>query len=330
MGFDWLIDYLLSPFKDLIANLTRIISQAFRTLELSMNVKVGFVGLGLMGAPMAENLLSAGFDVHVISRSRGPIDRLVTKGAVHATSYRELAEGAKFIVTMLPTPKSTREVLFEPDGLIAQLDPETILIDMATEDPSLSLEIYNIAKGNQIAALDAPVSGGDVGAIAGKLSIMVGGDREAFDRAQGLFAPMGTPRYLGGAGSGSKVKAANQVIVAGTLAALSEALLLLDDSVSTVDALAALGGGRAGSALLEAKGASMIEGRFEPGFKVDLHLKDLKIALDYAKEKGVSAPVTALATQLLTAVSLSGGGDLDHSAIIQAIRGLAKLQLNLG
>ncbi len=292
-------------------------------------VKVGFIGLGLMGAPMAENLLAAGFNVYVISRSRGPIERLVAKGATEATSYRELGDGAQFVVTMLPTPASTREVLFGSDGLIGALTEETILIDMATEDPSLSVEIYQEAQKWGVKALDAPVSGGDVGAIAGKLSIMVGGDRDAFDASKDLFSPMGTPRYLGGAGSGSKVKAANQVIIAGTLAALSEALLLLDDdSVSTSEALAALGGGRAGSALLEAKGASMIEGTFEPGFKVDLHLKDLKIALDYAKEKGVSAPVTALATQLLTAVSLSGGGDLDHSAIIQAIRGLTQLRLS--
>ena len=293
-----------------------------------MKVKVGFIGLGLMGAPMAENLLAAGFDVHVISRSRGPIERLVGKGAVHSTTYQELADEARFVVTMLPTPSSTREVLFGTEGMIEALSPQAILVDMATEEPTLSLEIYKEAQRRGVAALDAHVSGGDVGAIAGKLSIMVGGDREAFDAARELFAPMGTPRYLGGAGSGSKVKAANQVIIAGTLAALSEALLLLDDSVSIHDALAALGGGRAGSALLEAKGLSMIEGKFEPGFKVDLHLKDLKIALDYAKEKGVSAPVTALATQLLTAVSLSGGGDLDHSAIIQAIRGLAKLSLS--
>ncbi len=277
---------------------------------------------------MAENLIKAGFDVHVISRSQGPIDRLVSGGATHSKSYKEVAKGARFIVTMLPTPKVTREVLLEAGGLLEVVEADTILIDMATEDPLLSLEIYTRAKERGVACLDAPVSGGDIGAINGTLSIMVGGDRAAFEASRDLFAPMGTARYLGGAASGSKVKAANQVIIAGTLAALSEALLLLDDSVATGEALGALGGGRAGSALLEAKGLSMIEGRFEPGFKVDLHLKDLKIALEYAKEKGVSAPVTALATQLLTAVSLSGGGDLDHSAIIQAIRGLSRVSLS--
>ncbi len=291
--------------------------------------KVGFIGLGLMGKPMAKNLLRAGFDLLVISRSEPPVLELVELGAKRANNYRSLAMESEFVVTMLPTPKVTRDVVFGEDGVLEAMDKNTIFIDMGTEDPALAIEIYQVAKNRGVFALDAPVSGGDVGAIAGTLSVMVGGEPEVFERARPLFEAVGSNVSLvGGAGSGQVVKAVNQVMVAGILATIAEGLRLLEEAdVDQGEAIGALMAGRAGSNLLQAKAKQMLERRYQPGFKVDLHLKDLDIVDQFARANRVVLPVTRLAKSYLESVSFSGGGDLDHCALIEVVRSLSSIDL---
>jgi 2-hydroxy-3-oxopropionate reductase len=291
--------------------------------------KVGLIGLGLMGKPMAKNLLKAGFDLTVMSRSEGPVIELETLGAKRAESYSSLGAVSEFVVTMLPTPAVTKEVVLGPGGVLGGMKPNSILIDMGTEDPALAREIYERAKEIGVSALDAPVSGGDVGAIAGTLSIMVGGDRDVFKRSASVLGAMGTNiSYVGGAGSGQAVKAVNQVMVAGILATIAEGLTLLErSSVDTEAALEALMAGRAGSNLLKAKARQILDQSYAPGFKVDLHLKDLGIVEAYARENSVVMPFTQLAKSYLEAVSYSGGGELDHCALVEVVRGLGGLSL---
>ncbi len=291
--------------------------------------KVGFIGLGLMGKPMAKNLLAAGFDLLVTSRSEPPILEVVELGAQRAPNLRSLAESCEFVVTMLPTPKVTNEVVLGSNGMLGSMTKGTVFIDMGTEDPALALEIYHKARTLGVCALDAPVSGGDVGAIAGTLSIMAGGDKEVFDRALPLFEALGSKISLvGGAGSGQVVKAVNQVMVAGILATIAEGLTLLEGTdVDRNEAIGALMAGRAGSNLLQAKSEQMLERRYDPGFKVDLHLKDLGIVEEFARANQVVLPVTQLAKSYLQAISFSGGGDLDHCALIEAVRGASSLHL---
>ncbi|WP_245790301.1 NAD(P)-dependent oxidoreductase [Ferrithrix thermotolerans] len=290
---------------------------------------MGLIGLGLMGKPMAKNLLKAGFDLTVMSRSEGPVIELETLGAKRAESYSSLGAVSEFVVTMLPTPAVTKEVVLGPGGVLGGMKPNSILIDMGTEDPALAREIYERAKEIGVSALDAPVSGGDVGAIAGTLSIMVGGDRDVFERSASVLGAMGTNiSYVGGAGSGQAVKAVNQVMVAGILATIAEGLTLLErSSVDTEAALEALMAGRAGSNLLKAKARQILDQSYAPGFKVDLHLKDLGIVEAYARENSVVMPFTQLAKSYLEAVSYSGGGELDHCALVEVVRGLGDLSL---
>lgn len=292
-------------------------------------LRVGFIGLGLMGKPMAKNLLAAGNRLMVASRSQGPVEELVQAGASAASGLAELAGFAEAVITMLPTPAVTRRVVLE-EGLLGAMRPGALFVDMGTETPELAREIHARAEELGIDALDAPVSGGDTGAIAGTLSIMAGGGDRAFSRAAPLLGAMGTSvRHVGGPGAGQAVKAVNQVMVAGILATLAEGLTLLERAeVDIPEALAALAGGRAGSTLLEVKAAQMLQRKYQPGFRVELHLKDLGIVDEFARSSGVSLPFTALATQMLRAVEASGGAMLDHCAIIEAVRGLSRLEVS--
>lgn len=292
---------------------------------------IGFVGLGLMGKPMAINLLKANYEVIANSRSIAPIDEVVALGAKRASSNDALATESTVVITMLPTPDVTRTVVLGAEGLLSKMTAGSLFIDMGTESPSLAQEIAKAAGKVGVEALDAPVSGGDIGAINGTLSIMVGGETRAFERAKEIFSVLGSSAlHLGGPGSGQIVKASNQIMVAGILASISEGLALIEGCGIDMDqAIRALSGGRAGSALLSAKANQMLERSYAPGFKVDLHLKDLGIVAEYARQRGIAIPVTSLATQLLIAVEASGGGDLDHSAIIEAIRGLGHIDLGV-
>jgi 2-hydroxy-3-oxopropionate reductase len=231
---------------------------------------------------------------------------------------------------MLPDSADVRDVVFGTDGLLPAIGPGHLLIDMSTIAPATSIEVNDAVSGKGGRALDAPVSGGDKGAIAGTLSIMVGGESEDFQRAMPLFEAMGkTIVHVGGPGAGQTVKACNQVVVAINYAAVSEALVLgAKAGVDPRKIVQVLSGGLAASRVLELKGQAMVDHQFAPGFRVDLHRKDLGIALATAREDGVPVPITALVGQLFEALSAAGRGDLDHSALVTIYEDLARFAID--
>lgn len=291
--------------------------------------KVGFIGLGIMGKPMARNLLKAGFELMVHSRSRPPVAELVSEGAVAADSSRACASGKDAIVTMLPDSPDSEAVILGDDGVLAGAHAGATIIDMSSIAPAVSQKIAAACEAEGVDALDAPVSGGEPGAISGQLAIMVGGARAAFDRCQAIFAAVGKSYVLcGGYGAGNTTKLANQIIVAANIEAVGEALVLarkagLDPNV----VFEAIRGGLAGSNVLNAKAPMMIAGNFDPGFRIRLHQKDLNNALLTGQELGVPLPVTALVQQMVSALVVSGSGDRDHSAIATFIEEMAATKI---
>jgi 2-hydroxy-3-oxopropionate reductase len=290
-----------------------------------MAQKIGFIGLGVMGAPMARNLLEAGYELVVHSRSRGPAEELAQAGAETAGSSREVAERADVVITMLPDSAAVRDVVLGGDGVLAGASSGTLLIDMSTIDPEVSIEVARAASERGVAALDAPVSGGDVGAQEGTLSIMVGGDADDVERARPLFAVLGkTIVHVGGPGAGQVVKACNQVVVAVTIAAVSEALVLGSKAgVDPAKILDVLGGGLAANRVMEMRRRNFLEHDFTPGFRIDLHHKDLGIALGAGDSLGVPLPATAAVQQMMRSLRARGHGGDDHSGLIQIIEELA-------
>jgi 2-hydroxy-3-oxopropionate reductase len=290
-----------------------------------MESPVGFIGLGVMGLPMARNLLAAGTKLVVHSRSRGPVDELVTLGATGVDSPREVAAASEVTILMLPDDAAVGSVVEGSGGVFEGAAAGLLLIDMSTVSPGLSRRLAARAAKQGVAMLDAPVSGGDVGAREGTLSIMVGGTTDAHARALPLFEILGrTIVHVGESGSGQVVKACNQVVVALTIEAVAEALVLASRSgVAPETVVQVLSGGLAGSRVLEVRGPNMLHHRFEPGFAIDLHHKDLGIALSTARENGVSLPVTALVDQMFASLRRHGRGRLDHSALLTHIEGLA-------
>jgi 2-hydroxy-3-oxopropionate reductase len=292
---------------------------------------VGFIGLGIMGKPMARNLAKAGYDLVIYNRSRDDVDTLLAEGAQFqaAGSPREVAERTTGVITMLPDSEDVRDVVFGSEGLLPAIGKEHLLIDMSTIAPATSVEVNAALREQGGHALDAPVSGGDKGAIAGTLSIMVGGEAEDFQRAMPLFEAMGkTIVHVGGAGAGQIVKACNQIVVAINYAAVSEALVLgAKAGVDPDKIVQVLSGGLAASRVLELKGASMIAHNFEPGFRIDLHRKDLNIALATARASAAPAPVSAVVAQLFEALAAAGRGDLDHSALLTVYEELARFNV---
>ncbi|MCC6312631.1 MAG: 2-hydroxy-3-oxopropionate reductase [Thermomicrobiales bacterium] len=295
---------------------------------------IGFIGLGIMGKPMARNLAKAGYSLVIHNRSRDDTDALLAEGLAFAAadSPRQVAERAKTIITMLPDSPEVREVVFGDDGLLDAMGEGSLLIDMSTIAPATSIEVHGALAARGADALDAPVSGGDKGAIAGTLSIMVGGDEAAFARAMPLFEAMGkTIVRVGGPGAGQTVKACNQIVVAINYAAVSEALVLgAKAGVDPEKVVQVLSGGLAASRVLELRGPGMIAQQFAPGFRIDLHRKDLGIAMATGRETGTPLPVTALVGQFFEAVAANGGGDLDHSALITVFERLAGLNDGIG
>jgi 2-hydroxy-3-oxopropionate reductase len=287
---------------------------------------VGFVGLGIMGKPMARNLLEAGFSLAVFSRTRGPVDELASEGAEPRESPKACAQGRDAVITMLPDSPDSERVLLGKNGVLEGASPGSLVIDMSSIAPSVSRKIGAACEAKGVQFLDAPVSGGEAGAIAGSLAIMAGGKKEAFDRAEPLFSALGKSAVLcGGYGAGNIVKLANQIIVAANIEAVSEALVFARKAgVDPRVAFEAIRGGLAGSKVLEAKAPMMIEGNFKPGFRLRLHLKDLANALATAKEEGIPLPVAALLQQMVTALVVSGNGDLDHSAIARFLEDLSQ------
>jgi 2-hydroxy-3-oxopropionate reductase len=292
---------------------------------------VGFIGLGIMGKPMARNLAKAGYDLVIYNRSQDDIDTLLAEGDQFqaATSPHDVAERTKAVITVLPDSPDVRDVVFGPHGLLPALGPGHLLIDMSTIAPATAIEVNDALTKRGARALDAPVSGGEAGAVAGTLSVMVGGEDDDFQRAMPLFEAMGkTIVHVGKAGAGQIVKACNQMVVAINYAAVSEALVLgAKAGVDPEKIVQVLSGGLAASRVMELKGANMIAHNFQPGFRIDLHRKDLGIALATAGANGVPVPATALVGQLFEAMAAGGNGNLDHSALVTAYENLAQYRL---
>jgi 2-hydroxy-3-oxopropionate reductase len=292
---------------------------------------IGFIGLGIMGKPMARNLAKAGYDLVVYNRSRDDVDALLAEGDQFqaAGNPREVAERTRAVITMLPDSPDVRDVVFGDNGVLTTMEKGQLLVDMSTIAPATAVEVDSALRERGARALDAPVSGGDKGAIAGTLSIMVGGDAEDFQRAMPLFEAMGkTIVHVGGAGAGQIVKACNQIVVAINYAAVSEALLLgAKAGVDPEKIVQVLSGGLAASRVLELKGPTMVAHQFEPGFRVDLHRKDLGIARSTAAENSAPIPVTAVVSQLFEAAAAAGKGDRDHSALVTVYEELARFTI---
>jgi 2-hydroxy-3-oxopropionate reductase len=287
--------------------------------------KVGFIGLGIMGKPMARNLMGAGYELTVHNRSPEKAEELGEEGATVAGSPAEVAEKCDVVITMLPDSPQVREVLSGEEGVFEAIREGTLLIDMSTISPVVTEELAAGAKEKGASVLDAPVSGGDVGAIEGTLSIMVGGEEEDFERARPLFEVMGkTVTHVGPTGAGQVTKAANQIVVALTIEAVSEALVLgSKGGVAPEKILDVLSGGLAGNKVMEVKREKFLSHNFEPGFRSELHHKDLGIALSAGREYGVVLPVTALVDQMLLAMRRKGWGGEDHSALLKVIEDLS-------
>jgi 2-hydroxy-3-oxopropionate reductase len=286
---------------------------------------IGFIGLGIMGAPMAANLVDAGFPVIGYNRSPAAVEALVARGGKAAANVGEVTANADVVITMLPDSPDVEAVLLGSDGVLSASREGQLVIDMSTVTPATAVRVAAEARARGVGALDAPVSGGEAGAIEGSLSIMVGGERADFERAQPVFRAVGkTIELLGPAGSGQATKAANQLLVGGIIALVSEAMVLLGASdVDVAAALRVLGGGLAGNKVLERKGEAMLARSFKPGFRIDLHHKDYGIVLDAARETGVALPVTGVVAQLMAAARAQGLGGSDHSALLTVVESLS-------
>ena len=286
---------------------------------------IGFIGLGIMGRPMAKNLIKAGYPLVVHSRSRGPVDELVKAGAKAASSPKDVASQCDVLVTMLPNSPDVEQVALGKDGIIEGARSGLVFVDMSTISPIVSQKVGKMLAAKGVKMLDAPVSGGEKGAVDAALSIMVGGEKATFDAVLPIFQAMGkTITLLGPLGFGGFTKLANQIIVAVNLTALAEALTLgkkagLDRELL----LTALAGGLAGSKCLEQKKPNYVAGTYNPGFKIDLHFKDLGLIMDSAHSLGVPLPTTAVVQELFNAMRVKGRGGLDHSGIITLLEDLA-------
>jgi 2-hydroxy-3-oxopropionate reductase len=289
-------------------------------------MRAAFIGLGIMGAPMAINVLRAGHDVVGFTRTPSRGAGLVEAGGELASTREEAVSGADAVITMLPDSPDVTNVMFaEEDGVLARAAPGTLVIDMSTIRPAAAREVAGAATHARLRPLDAPVSGGEQGAVEGTLSIMVGGEEAAFEAARPLLAAMGTTIvHVGPAGAGQTVKAANQLMVAGIIELVAEALVLLDaQGVDPDRAVEVLSGGLAGSAVLDRKAGAMIAREFRPGFRVDLHHKDLGIVLETAREVGVAIPLGSMAALLMGALRSQGDGALDHAALLRGVERLS-------
>lgn len=288
-------------------------------------MKIGLIGLGIMGKPMAKNLLKAGYELWVNNRSQGPMEELAACGA-HAATRKELAENAEVIITMLPNGPQVREVILS--DVIKDMHPGQIFIDCSSISPVVSKEIAAALAEKGVEMLDAPVSGGEPKAIDGTLSFMVGGKQAVFDRCKDILGAMGASvTRCGEVGAGNTTKLANQIIVACNIQAVAEAFTLAQKAgVDPEVVYKAIRGGLAGSTVLDAKGPMMIAGNDKPGFKIDLHIKDLNNALDCAHTVGSPVPMTAAVQEILQWLHNNGCGQNDHSAIIKYYKKLTGIE----
>lgn len=291
--------------------------------------KIGFIGLGIMGKPMAKNLLKAGYSLTVYDIMPEKIKEVVEAGAEAGSSSKEVAEKSEIIVTMLPNSPEVKDAVLGTNGVLEGAKAGTILIDMSSIAPLASQEIAKEANKKGVVMMDAPVSGGEPKAIEGTLAIMVGGPEETFTEVEDILDIMGASVTLvGEIGSGNMTKLANQIIVALNIAAMSEAMVLAAKAgVDPEKVFQAIRGGLAGSTVLDAKMPLVLKGNFKPGFRIELHIKDLANALDTAHEIGVSVPLSAAVMEVMQALKVDGKGTDDHGGIIQFYEKLAKVQV---
>lgn len=290
---------------------------------------IGFIGLGIMGKPMARNLLKEGHVLTIHNRSRAAVDELSREGAQPMTSAKEVAERSDILITMLPDSPDVELVYGGEQGIFTGAKAGSLLIDMSTISPLVARKLAAEAEKRGCDMLDAPVSGGEAGAIGATLSIMIGGKASAVARAMPLFQTLGKNIvHVGDSGAGQVTKAANQMVVGTTIAIVGEALVLAKKTgVDPAKVRQALLGGFAQSKILEAHGQKMLERNFKPGFRIRLHEKDMKIALATGSEYGVPLMVSGVVAQMMTAIKGMELADLDHSALVKLIESLAKTEL---
>jgi len=291
--------------------------------------QIGFVGLGIMGKPMAMNLLKAGYSLTVYDIRPEPVKEVVAAGAAEGTSSKDVAEKSEVVITMLPNSPEVKEAVLGKDGVLDGAKSGMILIDMSSIAPLVSKEVCSKLAEKGVEMLDAPVSGGEPKAIDGTLSIMVGGKKEVFDEVEDILKVMGGSVVLvGDIGSGNTTKLANQIIVALNIAAMSEAMVLATKAgVEPEKVYQAIRGGLAGSTVLDAKVPLALEGNFKPGFRIELHIKDLANALETAHEIGVPVPLASGVMEIMQALKVDGKGGDDHGGIIQYYEKMAKVKV---
>jgi 2-hydroxy-3-oxopropionate reductase len=288
---------------------------------------IGFIGLGVMGKPMAKNLIKAGHRLVVHNRSRAAADEVAKEGATVANSPAEVARAATIVITMVPDTPDVEHVLTGPEGVLSTLQSGAVVVDMSSISPVATKRLADAVAAKGGSMLDAPVSGGEIGAINASLSIMVGGDEAAFARVRPIFEAMGNAErivHIGPSGAGQICKVCNQIAIGGALAGVSEAFALARKAgVDAARVRQALLGGFAASRVLEVHGERMLTGNYKPGFRTKLYQKDLRLANEAASANGVAMPATAVLTQLVNALVANGGADLDYAAVGTVIRDMS-------
>lgn len=292
-------------------------------------MKTGFIGLGIMGKPMAKNLMKAGYRLVVFDTNAAPMKELAAAGAETAASPKEVAEKCDVVVTMLPNSPHVRAVVSGPRGVIEGAGPGKTVIDMSSIAPLASREIASLLAEKGVEMLDAPVSGGEPKAIDGTLSVMVGGKKDVFERCYPIMKSMAASVVrVGDAGAGNVAKLANQIVVALNIAAMSEALVLAAKAGVQPDLVyQAIRGGLAGSTVLDAKAPLVMDRKFSPGFRVNLHIKDLGNVLETSREIGVPLPLTAAVMEMMQAIKVDGLGDADHCSLVQHYEKMAHIEV---
>ncbi len=294
--------------------------------------KIGFIGLGIMGKPMAGHLIDAGYELVVHNRNRDAVDELVGKGTIEAHSGKEVAEQSDIVITMLPDSPDVESVALGEGGIIEGAHEGLIFVDMSTIAPSVTTQVGEVLAKKGVQSLDAPVSGGDIGAQNATLSIMVGGDEDTFNAVKPLFDVMGQSAILcGPLGAGQTVKACNQILVAVTIAGVSEALTMgTKAGVDPIKIVQVLSGGLARCGVLENRGERMVNGDFDPGFRIRLHYKDLNIIQKTSNDFGVPLPVTSEVFELFKTAMVKGRGELDHSGLLTVVEDMSNIQARTG
>jgi len=292
-------------------------------------ITIGFIGLGIMGKPMSKNLIKAGYQLVVLDRNESAVAEVVAAGAKSAASPKAVAAHSDIIITMLPNSPHVKEVILGENGVIEGAKPDAIVVDMSSIAPLVSREVGAKLGEKGISFLDAPVSGGEPKAIEGTLSVMVGGQQAVFDKCFPVLKAMaGSVVLAGDIGAGNVTKLANQIIVAINIAAMSEALVLASKAgVEPELVYQAIRGGLAGSTVLDAKAPLVMDRKFDPGFRINLHIKDLNNVLETSHEIGVPLPLTSAVMEMMQALKVDGLGDADHGSLIRYYEKMAKVEV---